>query len=171
MIFLLKRPRCLIKGPETGFSKATGESWPIQKVQWKRKESKQASDFIFPLCPGNILVWWLLWGYWERWDGWQYHSSYPVSHFWGFWEPRSSYTEVLWHELSSLLREESWPGVPEVTQLKIRTMRQSGIGKIAKFSQKDREIYQRTGIKPHNLTVTWNQAPALSSDTEVWCKS
>lgn len=38
-------------------------------------------------------------------------------------------------------------------------------------SDEDRKIYERTGIKPHNLTVKENQAPALCSDTEVWCKS
>lgn len=26
-------------------------------------------------------------------------------------------------------------------------------------------------MKPHNLTVKGNQAPALCSNTEVWCKS
>lgn len=154
----------VLKVQETGFSEATEESWPIQKVQWKRKDMSKWLHFSF--MPRNILVWWLLWGYWERWDGWQYHSTYPVPHFWGFQEPRSSCTEVLsalWHELSSFLRE-SWM---DLGYLRSFSWKSDPWGKVG-WRQ---ENLSENRIKPHNLTVKGNQAPALCRDTEVWCKS
>lgn len=69
-------------------------------------------------------------------------------------------TQVLYHALRSNASTVG-KNYGQLSQLKIRAVLQSGM-KVGKPTS------QRTGVKPHNLTVKGNQAPApVHCDTEV----